>query len=220
MQKFIILLFAALTFPAAARDADKNFQLRFFAGNNGFQMDENNADLAALGIHPVNDTPFAGLEGVQTLFWNVALGARGKYAYTKSKEIADPPAVVDNPYYAAVQQSQALAVIRVAIVKAPFMHLDVVGGAGISKTKFEIRSALGEWKYTKDNNFMTTAGVSVGFGWGGIFLYGEAGQEWNKITDPKVSGANAPDENEFDMSGAYYSVGILFRGVPSFIRKR
>jgi hypothetical protein len=99
--------------------------------------------------------------------------------------------------------------------------LDVFGGAGTAKTKMDIRTASGDGHYSRSaDSLITAAGASVGIGFGNIYFMVEAGQEWNRITNLSKTGPTSSSLNEIDLSGTYANVGILFNGLPTWIRRK
>lgn len=208
---------------AAKGDKKDGANLRLFAGLQNYKLVEVNEYLIDNGVKPLESAPYVGLEITKPLFLNVSLGARLAWKYGVAKEKADPPAIPLNPYYASIQQQQAMFTLRMALINSSSVHLDIFGGAGVTDTKLEIRTAAGQGRYERSDDargYVSMAGATLGVGWAGYLLFVEAGQEWSELEGLKRSGYTSPSIAKLDLTGTFINAGILFRELPSFFKSK
>lgn len=207
--------------PALASDSPPPSQLRLFVGNQSISPTDVNNVLTAGAMHTYDSITDYGLEMSYRLVPRTNLGVRVEGKWQKLFEIANPPADPQNPYYSSIQQTSAQAVLRVSMIETPVVRMDVYGGFGPTNTSMDIRTASGDSNYSRNvNSYMSSAGASLGIGFGNVFFTVEVGKEWNKVTNPTKSGAASATLNTIDLSGTYVDVGLLFNGIPSWMHRK
>lgn len=200
---------------------DKNpTQLRLFVGEQNASPTDVNTVLTSGGLKNYKDITTYGVEATYAIIPHVNLGARGEGKWQKVLETAATSANPSNPYYSSVQQTAAMAVLRVDVVTTSAVMLDVFGAAGTAKTSMDIRTASGDGNYSSSNSFISSAGASLAIGWDSIFFLVEVGHEWNKIGGLSKNGVTSSSINSIDLSGSYATIGLLFNGLPSWIHKK
>lgn len=221
MKTILIIFFFAL--PCWADLIKNPSEVRLYLGIHHFKLDQVNAEIESKGLEPLNDMGMAGLEFTTPLFWNVSGGFRYQAKYRKSLEVAETSAVPTNPYYASLQQTELMLVSRIDLLRTKILKMDLVGGAGMAKTQLQIRTASGEGEYEdslESGNLVTMAGASVGVGWSKVYLFVEAGQEWNKLNGFERSRVTSNAIHQLDMTGPYALLGLVYSGLPSFIKPK
>lgn len=196
-------------------------QLRLFIGTLSSSPKQVNSELEAQGIGTFGSLSTFGIEGTYQVFPRVNFGVRGEGKWQKVKELASPPVDALNPYYSSVQQSAALLVLRVDVVRTPVFRFDIFGGAGTAATKMDLRTAAGDSSYSRTmSSMISEAGASLGVGWSNIYFVIEGGLEWNKVNSLSKTGASSTAVTEIDLSGSFVTVGVLFNGLPKWIRAK
>ena len=223
IQHAIILISLGLvSLKAPASDEAKPNQFRIYAGQNSFNPDQLNAALSTAGIASLKSATLFGGEYTYLPLSILNVGARVQVKYSKASEIASPSANPLNPYYASFQQYEGFLITRVDVVKTNSFKFDLVGGAGLSSIKVDVRTATAEGTFSRSSDtspyFASLAGASVGFGFGNLYLFVEGGQEWNSASNLNRSGTTSAAVNGIDVSGPYVFGGIILNGVPSFIK--
>lgn len=215
------MLFTAIPAFAKGEKSDKNVQVRLFVGKHSFDSSTVNTYTEAQNINKLDSSMFAGVELSKPIIGGVSVGLRGQWKWQRQNEKGDPPIAINRPYYIDLKQEQVIAITRIPIVAQAAVRFDVFGGAGLSSTtKFETRTASGLETYESVNTFMTMAGGSVSVGYGNMFLTVEAGQEFNNIKELKSTNGVPGSIASFDMTGTFVTAGLLFTGVPSWIKMK
>ncbi len=221
MHKLILLI---LCYSISGHAVDFNGppgQLRLFIGTLSSSPKQVNTELNAQGIETFGSLSNFGIEGTYQVLPRVNLGVRGEGKWQKVKELASPPVNALNPYYSSIQQSAALLVLRVDVIRTPVFRFDIFGGAGTAATKMDLRSASGDSNYSRTmSSVISEAGASIGVGWSNIYFLVEGGTEWNKVNSLSKTGASSASVNEIDLSGSFVTIGILFNGLPKWIRAK
>ncbi len=115
-------------------------------------------------------------------------------------------------YFSSVQTGIIDAILRIDIVKNPYLKFDIMGGFGLASNKVDISTKTGgEGSFTK-STFHKKAGASLGFGAAGLYLMSEAGYEWNDMDGFSKEGSFPDSANRVNMSGPYLSVGLILTG--------
>jgi hypothetical protein len=223
VSQFIILIgLGLISFSAQAGEETKPNQFRIYAGQSSFNPDQLNSALSAAGIAGLKSATLFGGEYTYLPFTKLNVGARVQVKYAKVLENANPSANPLNPYYASLQQYEGFFITRVDVVKTNSFKFDVVGGAGLSSIKADVRTSTGEGTFSRASDtspyFASLAGASVGFGFGNLYLFVEGGQEWNSASNLTRSGLTSSSVTAIDVSGPYVFAGIILNGVPSFVK--
>lgn len=194
-------------------------QARLFVGQQSISPGQVNDVIKTQGLNAFSNIGIYGIEVTHRIAPILNFGIRGEGKYIKVKEVATTSANPQNPYYSSIQQSQAEVVLRVDVVNTPNFKLDTFGGVGAAATTMDIRTAVGEGNYQRPlTSIVENAGVSLGVGGGNVFFMLEAGMEWNKVNGPTRTGFTSSAVNEIDLSGTYVIAGLIFNGLPSFIK--
>lgn len=197
---------------------DKNVRARLFVGNYNFGLDEINSYTQPKGINPLNNIFAGGVEAAAPLFLNISAGIRATWKWNLAEEVNKTPGAI-NPYYTSIRSQETIGVVRMALAETAVLKADVFGGIGVAENTLDIHAATGSgtWEGT---SMMSMAGVSAAIGYGGLFIFTEAGQEWHKAKDLKPSpNSLTTGLKTLEMSGVFFNVGLMFQGIPSFMKK-
>jgi hypothetical protein len=219
---YLLVALYFISLPALAADDHRPpTQLRLFVGNLTTSPVEVNDELATAGLHKYSSLTTYGLEATYMIVPHLNIGARGEGKWQKVTELATPSSNPQNPYYGSIQQTAALAVVRLDVVTTPVVRLDVFGGAGTAKTSMDIRTSAGDSNYRHPmGTTIGEAGASVGVGWSNMYFLVEVGHEWNRVDNLSKTGATSSNVNVIDLSGTYVTVGLLFNGLPGWIHRK
>ncbi len=218
----LLLSLGFFSINAYSGDETKPNQFRIYAGQSSFNPDQLNTTLSSAGIAGLKSAILLGGEYTFLPLNILNVGARIQVKYSKVSENANPSANPLNPYYASLQQYEGFFITRLDVVKTNSFKFDLVGGAGLSSIKVDVRTSSGEGTFSRSSDtspyFVSLAGASVGVGFGNLFLFVEGGQEWNSASSLNRSGTTSASVNGIDVSGPYIFAGIILNGVPSFIK--
>jgi hypothetical protein len=172
------------------------------------------------GIDPINHDVFGGIEINQDVFGPFTVGLRYQSHYASSSETADPPANPTDEKFASFNHSLILAVARLKIVQTKMTRVEVFAGAGAMQAKLKIHSGTSQSYERPGENLggATMAGTTVGIGWGGFYLFGEVGMEWSKVAISQRPKGVTNSLAKFETNGTFGTVGLMFSGIPSFVK--
>jgi hypothetical protein len=218
----IIVTTSTLIFPdsAKAKDISMNWsELRVFATETTFanQSEELNTLLEMDGIEKLDKVVGFGLEADAevTKWFKVGTKFRGIFTGSNKKE-AKLPATE----YLSIQQYSAGLVGRISLINKQNLLLDIFAEAGLSNNTIEIKSTLGSAKWEKNSHFYQRAGASLAAGGPAIKFYIEGGYEMFKLDNLKHEGQFGQNTSEIDLSGSFVGIGLVFSGIPSWIKPR
>lgn len=201
---------------------DLPVQVRLFAGMVAATPSNANETLEAQGLKKLENTSQLGLEITYPLFKYLDVGAR----YTKTlADSEENPANASTDYNSKVDQDSVLLIARVPFLKSDIFRLDAFAGVGGSNTTFKIKTAAQSGELTSrasDGWFdspYAAAGVSAAIGYKQFYLVFEGGYEMNKVSSFKRSGTISNGLDTLDLSGSYFTVGLMFDGVPGSVGK-
>lgn len=140
-----------------------------------------------------------------------------KFALT-AQSATPPGATFPEPGLLTINQTTAGLVGRLPLADTPNVMFDLFAEWGGVNTTIDIRTTtVGSGTLKKSGAFYQRAGASVGFGSKDLKLYAEVGQEFNKLTGMELSGTLTTSVREVDLSGTYYSIGLIISGVPEWL---
>jgi hypothetical protein len=151
---------------------------------------------------------------------NVSVGPRFTFSYAKSADTTVSTSVL-TPYNTNIQSHSANFIMRVDLLQWGVLRADAFGSIGTQGTKINIRTTADSGSLDKNFDGASSAntnayGVSVSLGLWNVYIVGEAGiQYYNADSLNLMTGGTAPATvREVDFSGMYYSVGLMFTGIP------
>lgn len=217
---FVTLLFFVIhTKFAEAKDIP--VQGRFFAGTTGVDPKNVNETIEAQGLKKMDGATQLGLEITYPLLKYLDLGVRYTKRLVNSDEQPSDPAT---DYSANVNQDSVLLVARVPFVKSEFVRMDAFAGVGGSNTTFRIKTASQDGDLTRQEvaGWFATPyaayGGSIAIGFKQVYLVFEGGFETNKVESFARSGSVSSNIDTLDFTGSYFTVGLMFDGIPGSIK--
>jgi hypothetical protein len=212
---FVVLIVASSEFTWAGQFPA---QARLFAGVLSAKPSEVNQEMALQGLKEFNSIPQYGVEITYPAAKYFDAGIRYQKRYLKNEEVNPTP---NSGYNALLDQDTILLIARIPFLKTENVRLDVFGGVGGSNTTFKIKSATqdGELSRRESNDWLaslnTAVGGSVAIGAKNFYLVFEAGVESNKVDSFKRSGNINTNIQKVDLSGGYFTVGLMFDGITA-----
>ncbi|WP_347358002.1 hypothetical protein [Bdellovibrio sp.] len=194
-------------------------QARLFAGMTTVKPDNVNETIEAQGLKKMDGISQLGVEITYPVMKYLDVGAR--YA-KKMASSGEELVVAADDYQARLDQDAFLLIARVPLKKSDFIRVDIFGGVGGTNTSFKVKTASldGELKKSVGDEWYASpyaaAGASLAFGYKKFYLVLEAGYEYNKIDGFKSSG-NPGSIDTLDLSGGYFTLGLMFDGVPGTV---
>ncbi|AHZ84006.1 hypothetical protein Bb109J_c1309 [Bdellovibrio bacteriovorus] len=216
----VVGLFSLIVSATASAAVEIPVQARFFAGMTGVKLDELNDSLEAQSMKKIEGVTQLGLEITYPVMKYLDVGAR--YA----KKLADSeenPADPNTDYSAKIDQDAFLLIARVPIIREDFYRVDAFAGVGGTNTKVTMKTLAQNGDYTKSvgeswyASPYAAAGVSLALGYKRFYFVFEGAIEHNKVDDLKRSGSVSTSVNSLDLSGSYFTVGIMFDGIPGTV---
>lgn len=216
----MLTLVSLLMYPDLAKAKDYSLkwsELRVFASETQFanQSEELNTLLAADGIEKLDKVVGFGLEANAdvTSWFKAGTKFKGIFAGSNKNE-AQLPATE----YIQIQQYSAGLIGRIGLINKQNFLLDVFAEAGLSNNTIEIKSSLGTAKWDKKSHFYQRAGASLAAGGSGFKFYVEGGYENFKLDNLEHTGSFGQSTSSIDLSGPFVGVGLIFSGIPSWIK--
>lgn len=195
-------------------------EVRLFVTQNNFSSEPKvlNADMAPSGIPALKSYQGVGFEFSTPLTSFIKVGIRGGGRWKQ----AFPPGYAAGPTvpFLAVQQGYGGLLARVVFLQTSILRLDAFGEAGLTRTHLDTKTTSGTGTYSAEYQPYSRAGASVGLGFGKFFLFAEGGIEQNKVNNFARTGVTDSAISSVDFSGPYAAFGIIFNGVPSFIKMK
>jgi hypothetical protein len=191
---------------------------RLFAGTMSADPKSVNDEMATEGLKKFKNIQMFGVEATYSTLPLLDVGFRFTRRMLKQTEEVDNPAT---DYMGELTQDSVAAVARIPFVHTAIVRADVFGTVGGTNTSFKIRSLTQDGEYTRkgsDGWFgapVTSFGASVGAGYRGFYLVFEGGYESNKVKTLKQTGTLSGRVSEVDLSGGYFSVGLMFDGITA-----
>jgi hypothetical protein len=212
---FFFVLALALISPRAFAIKDVPAQLRLFGGIVTSDPKDINEELEGNTMKTFGNTPQAGIEATHAL-GPIEWGLRFSYR-TGSQD--EDPSIEATDYRVSFNQSTAALMLRVPVIKSAILRTDIFGGYGGSNTSITWKTATQDGTITKKASGDWFAqpwslyGASVGVGYKKFYFVVEGGFENNKVKDMKRTGTVNTNVEVFDLSGSFFTVGIMFDGL-------
>jgi hypothetical protein len=216
----ISLALTILPATTFAESENARFHVRLYGGAHSIQPTDLNNVVTPVSIEEFKSLPIYGLEVAYAVLPFVTTGVRMEAGYTRNKETSASPTVPDNPYYSSISTQETSAVVRLTVLHTQVVHFDVFGALGSTKASVDVRTGSGEATYTAQNSLGGTQsyGASIGGGWSSVYLYLEGGHRNVTLSDITREGHLSNNITSLDLSGNYVKVGLLFAGLPEFIK--
>lgn len=193
-------------------------QARLFAGSGSVKPEDVNLEYEAQGLKKVDLLYQYGVEITTPLGRFLNAGMR----YTRRNVLRDELVSTSlTSYQADITQDSVALVARIPFIKSNFVRVDAFAGVGGTNTTLKMTSAAQDGELTRkdaDGWFgapYTSYGGSVAIGYKQFYLVVEGGIETNKITDLKRTGNMNTNIQTIDLSGSYFTVGLLFDGISA-----
>ncbi len=220
-RSFLTVLLIILNFNSVqAAEIKIPVQARFFAGMTNADPKNVNETLEAQGLKKFQGITQLGFEATYPILNYLNVGVR----YTKRLADVDETSGT-NGYTAKIDQDSVLLVARVPFVKTDIVRLDAFAGFGGSNTTLKVKTATQDGDFTKraSGDWLATpytaVGGSVAIGYKQFYFYVEGGMETNKVDGFKTSGITSSNINTLDLSGGYFTVGLMFDGLSGTVGK-
>jgi hypothetical protein len=216
---YISLLTFLLTIISANLASANNVpvQGRVFIGSTVVDPVNVNAELNTQGLKEVDSMPQIGVEILYPVLKYVDVGLR----YTKRNISRDElVSVSSTEFESQIDQDSALAVVRVPFFKTDIVRIDAFAGLGGTNTTYKIKTATQDGELSrKDSNAWfaspcSSYGGSVAIGYNKFYFVVEGGIESNEVKGFKSTGT-INSLNTIDLSGAYFTVGLMFDGIAA-----
>lgn len=224
-MKYCLYFFSFVSFliyPSAVFAKDIPVQARLFLGMVAAEPTNTNETLEAQGLDKLKNTSQLGLEITYPLFKYLDVGARYTKILASSEE---NPANPSTEFNSMVDQDTILLIARVPFLKTDIFRMDAFVGVGGSNTTFRMKTAFqnGELSSKGPEGWFgspyAAAGVSAGIGYKNFYLVFESGYAMNKVANFKRSGNISGALDTLDLSGSYFTLGLMFDGVPGSVGK-
>lgn len=208
----LVIVLCSISFPS-----EFPAQARLFLGSTAAKPDNLNQEMTAQGLKTFDSIGKYGVEITYPVIKWLNVGMSYSKRYLAQYEIND--AATD--YEGVINQDSVLLLARASLYKVSYFLVDAFAGVGGSNTTFNIRSATqnGELTRREGKDWLATpimaAGVSAGVGYKSFYFYVEAGMETNKVDGFQRTGTINNNIQTIDLSGSYFSVGILFDGIKA-----
>lgn len=220
---FVFASFVAFLFTANSATAKEiPVQGRLFIGQLGIDPKNTNETLEAEGLKKFDSINRMGIDITYPLYKYLDVGMR----YTKRLgEVEENPASSATDYKARIDQDSIMFLARVPFYQTDIIKLDAFAGVGGSNTTMTVKTGSIDGEYTRkeSNDWVATpiaaAGASFAIGYKQFYLVIEGGIETNKVDSLKRSGTTSASIDTLDLSGSYFSVGLMFDGVPGTVGK-
>lgn len=224
MLNFRICLLAGLTLSLYSQISfarDIPVQARLTAGMITVSPTNANEGLDAQGLKKLDKITQLGLEITYPVARYLDVGAR----YTKRLgDTEENPADPNTDYSSKLDQDSIMLMARVPFLKSDVFRVDAFAGVGGSNTTLKIKSASQDGELTSraaDGWFdspYAAAGISAAIGYKQFYLVFEGGYESNKVSSFKRSGSVNNSIDTLDLSGGYFTVGLMFDGIPGSVK--
>lgn len=213
-----VLVFTLYSQVVSAREIP--VQARLTAGMITANPTNTNDSLQTQGLKKLENVTQLGLEITYPVTDYLSVGAR----YTKRlADSEENPADANTDYSSKLDQDSVMLMARVPILKSNVFRMDAFAGIGGSNTTLKINSAtqVGELTSKAADGWFDSpyaaAGVSAAVGYKQFYFVFEGGYESNKVSSFKRSGTVNSSIDELDLSGAYFTIGLMFDGIPGSV---
>ncbi|HWU44913.1 MAG TPA: hypothetical protein VN132_15780 [Bdellovibrio sp.] len=218
-QIFLVVLI--LQFANFAQAKEIPVQARFFVGITSTDPKNVNDAIVADGLKKFDNVTQVGFEATYPIVQYLNVGVR----YTKRLAESDPSSGGTTGYNAKIDQDAVLLLARGTFLKTDIVRLDAFAGFGGTNTSLKIKTATQDGELTRRAsgdwfaNPYTAFGGSLSIGYKQFYLVFEGGLESNKVDGFKTTGHVNSSINTLDLSGGYFTVGLMFDGLSGTIGK-
>jgi hypothetical protein len=218
----LAIIFAQTTEAAKSKSSSggSKGEFRVFGGTQEPKLEQVNSELKAVNLEPMESLVTLGAEAIVPLFWRVSFGFRFIGKTVESEDVSGNVQNELDKNYAYLHQVNAIGLLRFRLVDKTYFKADIFGGAGLAKTKLRIRAEDDtDGHYTRgyrseNRTGLSTAGGSLAVGFGNVFLFIEAGHEWQNVRLLDKTGTLNTNITKLEMDGPYYFAGLAFDGIP------
>ncbi|UOF02463.1 hypothetical protein [Bdellovibrio reynosensis] len=224
-MKYRLGLLAFLSFVVQTNISEAKeipVQARFFFGNSTIDPEQLNTAVEAQGIKKFESAMQFGVEVTYPVLKYLDFGVRyTKHSQTNTEDTDN----IITEYSTKIDQDGVLLVGRVPILREGIFRVDAFAGFGGTNTTVTVKSATQDGEYTRkeaEGWFSTpyaAYGVSAGIGYKQLYLMFEGGMEINKVSGFTRAGSVSANMDEVDLSGSYFTIGIMLDGIPGTIGK-
>ncbi len=213
-KKSLISVAVVSFFSMSSLAADKG-QGRLFLGSTKINPENVNTELESQGLKEFDMINQFGVEITLPALKFANAGFRYTHRMIKEEELA---ASTVTDYHAELTQQVFAGILRAPLNNSDYAKFDLFVGAGVTSSELKIKSLTQDGSVDKKGyaSPMAVAGGSASFGVKSIFFTIEAGYEYNKVTGLKETDTVSGNIDEFDLSGGYLTIGLMFDGVPVF----
>lgn len=191
---------------------------RLFVGTVASSPNDVNTEMRAVGLHEFDAITQYGVEATYPLMKLIDIGLR----YTKrTAKVLENPEDLTTEYDGEISQDSVSAVLRVPLIRGQIVRFDLFGAFGGANTVFKLKSATQDGELDKKSSdgpfgsVVTNFGASLGFGYKGFYVVFEGGVETNKMDSFKYTGNINNNIQELNISGSYFTLGLMFDGVKA-----
>jgi hypothetical protein len=192
---------------------------RLFIGSTKITPTEINDAMTADGMGKFDMLNQMGVEISTRLVGPLDFGFR--YA-KRMQSVEEDPTDLTTEYKGELTQDTLQLIVRTNVLRSKILRADVFAGAGGANSSLKLKTATQDGEIHKKasssdwyGSLITSFGATVGIGYNWVYFVVEGGLETNKVRDLKSSGATAQNIGEFDLSGGYLTVGLLFDGIKA-----
>lgn len=219
MKQFIMIVWIMLIvigFNSITFAKEDLGQARLFLGSTPIKPTKLNTELTTQGIKNLELLNQFGVEITFPTFKVLQTGLRYTRHYAHQDELVSND--VTN-YRAEITQDSMMGIVRYPFFKRDHVLIDIFLGAGAGTTTYSQRDATKDGKLTNSGSLVYAGGASLAVGYDKYFLFFETGYEGNKVGKFKKSedSFNSTIES-LDMSGTYFTIGLMFDGIPIFTK--
>lgn len=219
MKSFALpVILATILTSWVVQAAEFPVKARLFAGSAAVSPKDLNTELEAYGLKKMDRTFQFGAEATYPVAKYAEFGFRYARHYAKTEE---NPADVTTQFESELTQDSVYLIGRVPFLQSKIVRADVFAGVGGSNTTVKIKSATAEGEHHKKESGdwfatpITAFGASVGVGYKMFYFVVEGGFETNTVTGLKHTGTVSTDVSKLDLSGGYFSAGVMFNGITA-----
>lgn len=217
-MKFLLSILCLFSSTFAMAASEFPAQGRIYIGMTQTEPKELNTELTAMSLDKVDGVTFYGAEILFPVMKIFDVGLR----YTKHlQRNEEEPNNAATEYYSEIDQDAVAAVLRIAVIRTSILRVEAFAGYGGSNTTVTLKNASQDGSLEKKDSGSWLAepysvfGAAVGLGYKQVYFVMEAGYESNKVEGFKKTGSVTANVPKLDMSGTYFSVGVLFDGIKA-----
>lgn len=188
---------------------------RIYGGTLSSSLQDVNTELKAQNLSQFDGVLRVGFEAAIP-FWRIFSAGMGYVERYTS--VGDLNSQTTPTNFAELRQRSVLFIARLPIINSKNIIVEAFSGVGLANTTLRMKTATVDGEFTRirpEGQFATsysTYGAAIALGARGFYVVFEAGNEKNKLDRLQRSGTVNGNIDEIDLSGNYYSIGLLFDG--------